>query len=47
MVTHLRTMKNEEIVVANSAILNSHVINYSTLAATRGLILHTHRRNRL
>ena len=41
MVTHLRTIKNEEIVVANSAILNSHVINYSTLAATRGLILHT------
>lgn len=41
MVTHLRTIKNEEIVVPNSTILNSHVINYSTLAATRGLILHT------
>ena len=41
MVTHLRTVKNEEIVVPNSTILNSHVINYTTLAATRGLILHT------
>ena len=25
----------------NSLILNSHVINYSTLAQSRGLILHT------
>ena len=41
MVTHLRTIKNEEIVVPNSAIINSSVINYSTLAASRGLILHT------
>jgi small-conductance mechanosensitive channel len=41
MVTHLRTVKNEEIVVPNSTIINSHVINYSTLAASRGLILHT------
>jgi small-conductance mechanosensitive channel len=41
MVTHLRTIKNEEIVVPNSLILNSHVINYSTLAQSRGLILHT------
>ena len=41
MVTHLRTIKNEEIVVPNSTIINSHVINYSTLVGTRGLILHT------
>jgi len=41
MVTHLRTVKNEEIVVPNSEILNSYVINYSTLARSRGLILHT------
>jgi len=40
-VTHLRTPKNEEVVVPNSTILNSHVINYSTLAKTNGLILHT------
>lgn len=40
LVTHLRSMKNEEIVVPNSEILNSHVINYSTLARQEGLILH-------
>jgi len=40
-VTHLRTIKNEEIVVPNSTIVNSHVINYSSLAKGRGLILHT------
>jgi small-conductance mechanosensitive channel len=41
LVTHLRTVKNEEIVVPNSVILNSHVINYTTLARSHGLILHT------
>ena len=41
MVTHLRTLKNEEVVVPNSAILNSEILNYSTMARTRGLILHT------
>ena len=40
-VTHLRSLKNEEIVIPNSVILGSHVINYSTLARTSGLILHT------
>jgi small-conductance mechanosensitive channel len=40
LVTHIRTIKNEEIIVPNSVILNSHVINYSTLAKSRGLILH-------
>lgn len=40
LVTHLRTVKNEEIVVPNSLILNSHVLNYSTLARSHGLILH-------
>ena len=40
-VTHLRTIKNEEITVPNSMIVNSHVINYSALAKTKGLILHT------
>ena len=40
-VTTLRTVKNEEIVVPNSLILNSQVINYSTEARERGLILHT------
>jgi small-conductance mechanosensitive channel len=41
LVTHLRTVKNEEVVVPNSKILNADVVNFSTLARTRGLILHT------
>jgi small-conductance mechanosensitive channel len=41
MVTHLRSVKNEEFVVPNSLILNSNVINYSSLAHAQGLILHT------
>jgi small-conductance mechanosensitive channel len=41
LVTHLLSVKNEEIVVPNSVIFNSHVINYSSHARERGLILHT------
>jgi small-conductance mechanosensitive channel len=41
MVTRLRTVKNEEVVVPNSKILESHIVNYSTLAQKGGLILHT------
>jgi small-conductance mechanosensitive channel len=41
LVTHLRSLKNEEIVVPNSMILNTHVVNYSSLAEKDGLILHT------
>ena len=40
-VTHLRTLKNEEVTIANSQILNGHVVNYSALAAEHGLILHS------
>jgi small-conductance mechanosensitive channel len=40
-VTHLRSLKNEEIVVPNSSLLSSSVVNYSSLARSRGLILHT------
>jgi small-conductance mechanosensitive channel len=40
-VTHIHTVKNEEITVPNSMIGNGHVINYSALAKTKGLILHT------
>jgi small-conductance mechanosensitive channel len=40
LVTHLRTPKNEEIVIPNSVILNSSVVNYSTLAREGKLILH-------
>jgi small-conductance mechanosensitive channel len=40
-VTHLRTIKNEDVVVPNSVILTSQVVNYSSYAARDGLILHT------
>ena len=40
-VTHLRSLKNEELIIPNSLILNSQVTNYSSLARTHGLILHT------
>jgi small-conductance mechanosensitive channel len=41
LVTHMRTSKNEEVVVPNSLVLQSHVVNYSKLARSHGLILHT------
>ena len=41
MVTHLRTIKNEVVAVPNSKIINEEVVNYSALARTKGLILHT------
>ena len=41
LVTHLRTAKNEEVVIPNSTILNGEVTNYSTMARRQGLILHT------
>ncbi len=41
LVTHLRTVKNEEIVIPNSQILGGAVVNYSSLAKKQGLILHT------
>ncbi|MFL6618776.1 MAG: mechanosensitive ion channel family protein [Povalibacter sp.] len=41
MVTHLRTPKNEDIVIPNSLVLSSHIVNYSKLSATQGLVLHT------
>ena len=40
-VTHLRSPKNEEIIIPNSQILGGEVVNYSSLARTQGLILHT------
>jgi small-conductance mechanosensitive channel len=41
MVTRLRTPKNEEVIVPNSQILGADVVNFSTMAKQRGLILHT------
>lgn len=41
LVTHLRSPKNEEIVVPNSLIIGNNVVNYSSIARQHGLILHT------
>jgi small-conductance mechanosensitive channel len=41
LTTYLRSPKNEQIIVPNSLILNSEVVNYSALARDAGLILHT------
>jgi len=41
LVTHLRSLKNEEIVVPNSTILSAEITNYSSMAGKQGLILHT------
>ncbi|MFZ4564207.1 MAG: mechanosensitive ion channel family protein, partial [Bacteroidales bacterium] len=41
LVTKIRTIKNEEITIPNNKIMNSEVINYSTLAPDMGLIMHT------
>ena len=41
LVTHLRTPKNEEVVVPNSTILGTEIVNFSSMARERGLILHT------
>ncbi len=40
-VTHLRSVKNEEVIIPNSQILSAEVINYTSMSKTRGLILHT------
>ena len=40
-VTHLRSPKNEELIIPNSQLLANEVLNYSSLARTDGLILHT------
>ena len=39
--THLRTIKNEEVIIPNSSMINNEVVNYSSLAHRHGLILHT------
>jgi small-conductance mechanosensitive channel len=41
LTTRIRTMKNEETTLPNATIMNTHVVNYSALAKSRGLILHT------
>lgn len=41
LVTRILTIKNVEITIPNSMVLNSHIINYSSSASTAGLILNT------
>ncbi len=41
LTTYLRSPKNEQIVIPNSLILNTDVVNFSALALDAGLILHT------
>jgi len=40
-VTHLRSFKNEEILIPNSQILSGEVVNYTSLARLEPLLLHT------
>jgi small-conductance mechanosensitive channel len=39
--TRIRTIKNVDIVISNSQILQGHIVNYSAQARIRGLILNT------
>ena len=41
LVTHVRTYKNIVVSIPNSLILTTQVLNYTTLAAERGLVAHT------
>ncbi len=41
LVTHVRTVKNEDVTIPNSAILNGSTINYTTSAKQLGLILNS------
>ena len=41
LVTQVRTYKNVVVSIPNSLILTTQVLNYTTLAAERGLIVHT------
>ncbi|WP_186757270.1 mechanosensitive ion channel family protein [Echinicola salinicaeni] len=41
LVTRLKTIKNEEITIPNSAILTGNTINYTSYSQNEGLIIHT------
>jgi len=41
MTTRINTLKNESVVIPNSNILNTNVINYTIMSAKHGLVLHT------
>jgi small-conductance mechanosensitive channel len=40
-VTHILTLKHEEVTIPNSQILSGNVMNFCSMAETKGLILHT------
>ncbi len=40
-VVRMRTIKNVDVTIPNSLVLANHIINYSSSAASRGLVLHT------
>jgi small-conductance mechanosensitive channel len=41
LITRIRTVKNVDITIPNAMVLGSHIINFSSSAQDRGLILHT------
>ena len=41
LVTRMRTIKNEDVTIPNSLVLNGAMVNYSRQATTLGLVLHT------
>jgi small-conductance mechanosensitive channel len=41
LTTRLRTFKNEEVSIPNSGVLSSNVVNYSTMAKGKGVVLYT------
>ncbi len=41
LVTRVRTIKNVDVTIPNAMVLGSHIINYSSSATDRGLILNT------
>ena len=41
LATHMRTYKNVVVSIPNSLILTAQVLNYTTLAAERGLVAHS------
>jgi small-conductance mechanosensitive channel len=40
-VTRIKSVKNEQIALPNATVLDSSIVNYSSLADSKGLILHT------
>lgn len=41
LVTRIRTTKNVDITIPNAMVLGSHIVNYSSSAHDRGLVVHT------